>query len=58
MRGDEYPYELTTTMTGFDMPYLVYGRNKKEAMIFVKSRLRKGERVISLERVYKNPTLR
>ena len=43
-------YELVTTRTGFDMPFIVHGKNKEDVMKEIKPRLRKGEKVISLER--------
>lgn len=45
-------YELTTTDNSLDMPFQVYGRNRKSVLKSVKRKLRKGERVISLRRVY------
>jgi hypothetical protein len=45
-------YELTTTKSGFDMPFGVWANNKTAASKFAKSKLRRGERIISLERSY------
>ena len=45
-------YELTTSRNPLDMPYAVYGQNRTSTMRTVKKKLRKGERVVSLKRVY------
>lgn len=48
-----HQYELTTNFVGpGDMPYPVYARNKKAAEKLVRRKLRRGERIILLERVY------
>ena len=45
-------YELTTTRTGNNMPYAVYGKNKKSVLRAVRRKLRRGEKIILLERVH------
>ena len=45
-------YELTTTRTEVDMPYAVSGKNKQSVLRSVRQKLRKGERILSLERSY------
>lgn len=48
-----HQYELTTNYAApGDMPYPVYARNKRAAEKLVRTRLRRGERIIRLERVY------
>jgi len=45
-----YPYEITTTENFLDMPAQTFAKNLKEARKYVKKRLRKGERIISIKR--------
>ncbi len=45
----ERQYELITTKTGLmDMPYQVFGKNKKEVEGYVRKKLRKGEKIVSI----------
>ena len=46
-------YELTTTKNQMDMPYPLFANNKLEAKKYAESKLRKGEKIISIERSYK-----
>ena len=48
-------YELTTTKNQMDMPYPLFANNKIEAKKYAESKLRKGEKIISIERSY-NPS--
>ena len=45
-----YPYEVTTSENFLDMPAQTFAKNMKEARKYVKKRLRKGERIISIKR--------
>jgi hypothetical protein len=44
-------FELTTTKNAMDMPYPVFAKDRKSALKFIKKRLRKGEKIIKLEKV-------
>jgi len=44
-------FELTTTRNAMDMPYQVYAKDRKSALKFIRKRLRKGEKIIKLEKV-------
>lgn len=47
-------YELYTTKTlPNDMPFPVFAKNRESAIRFIKRKLRKGERIVSLKRAYK-----
>jgi hypothetical protein len=46
-------YELTTTKNQLDMPYPLFAKNKTEAKAYAEKKLRKGEKIISIERSYK-----
>ena len=46
-------YELTTTNNLLDMPEPIFANNKTEALLFVNKRLRKKEKVVKLERIYR-----
>ena len=43
-------YELITTKTGVNMPFAVRGKDRVSTLKFVKKRLRKGEKIVSLKK--------
>jgi len=43
-------YELITTKTGFDMPFQILAKNKKEALEHAKTRLLPDEKIMSLKK--------
>jgi len=47
-----FQYELTTTRDIISPPHAVFGKNKVSLLRWIKKRLRRGEKIISLKRVY------
>ena len=45
-------YELTTSRNQLDMPDPVYAKNKQDAINKIRPKLRKGEMILKIERVY------
>lgn len=45
-----FAFEVVTSENFLDMPDQTFAKNKKEAMLFVKKKLRKGEKIISVKK--------